>query len=32
MHFFMVTSLRKYIWSNHLGLLLRGSIEVVFAS
>jgi hypothetical protein len=24
--------MRKFIWSNHLGLLLRGSIEVVSVS
>jgi hypothetical protein len=32
MPFYMGTYMRKFIWSNHLGLLLRGSIKVVSVS
>lgn len=32
MHFSIVTYLRRYIWSNYLGLMRRGSIGVVSAS
>jgi hypothetical protein len=32
MFFYMETYMRKFIWSNHLGLLLKGSIKVVSVS
>jgi hypothetical protein len=32
MPFYMGIYMRKFIWSNHLGLLLRGSIEAVSVS
>lgn len=32
MNFTMVTYLRKYLWSSHLSLILRGSIGTMFAS
>ena len=32
MHFYIRIYMRKFIWNNHLGLLLRGSIRVVSIS